>query len=456
MIRSLLTISLIAVTASTLAAQAPGGVGQSFWSNPTMVAKFLGSYGILSNVEPKLTTEETEAFKKFAEQMKTDQNAATATIRGMVKGDGSHGAQTDFVMGNLNFQAGRVDEALKNYRDAIKKFPDFRRAHNNLGIILAQRGNYKEAITHLAKSVEFGGGDAVTYGLMAYGYLQQNLYLSAEIAYRNALIFEPDNTDWILGLSKSLLESRKFDETALLLDDMLKSQPSNADLWLFQANAYLGLGDVNRAAANLEIVRRLGKIQPQTLAQLGDLFADAGAHDLALSAYQEAISKDPQLPIPGLMQSAELLVAGGGYQQGAQLISQIRSTLSRSLSDSDKLFLLKIEARIAASRGEAGAAAETLEQIIDTNPLDAEALLLLANLYATRGESEKADFLFSRAERVRGSEVEALVQRARFLVRESKYSKALPLLERAQAMKADEHVSRFIEQVRAASRSASF
>jgi Flp pilus assembly protein TadD len=156
------------------------------------------------------------------------------------------------------------------------------------------------------------------------------------------------------------------------------------------------------------------------------------------------------------MQSAELLVAAGGYQQGAELITQIRSTLGRSLSDGDKLLLLKMEARIAASRGEAGPAADTLEQIIDTNPLDAEALLLLANLYANRGESEKADFLFSRAERIRGSEVEALVQHARFLVRQSKYSKALPLLERAQSMKADEHVSRFIEQVRAASRSASF
>jgi tetratricopeptide (TPR) repeat protein len=237
---------------------------------------------------------------------------------------------------------------------------------------------------------------------------------------------------------------------------MLKSQPANADLWLFQANAYLGLGDVKRAASNLEIVRRLGKIQPQILAQLGDLFADAGAHDLALSAYREALSKDSNLPIPGLMQSAELLVAAGGYQQGAELITQIRSTLGRSLSDGDKLLLLKMEARIAASRGEAGPAADTLEQIIDTNPLDAEALLLLANLYANRGESEKADFLFSRAERIRGSEVEALVQHARFLVRQSKYSKALPLLERAQSMKADEHVSRFIEQVRAASRSASF
>lgn len=455
MIRSLVTLTLVAATASTIAAQAPRGVGQDFWSNPALVAKFVGSYGMIASVEPRLGTEETEAFKRFAEAMKTDANAATAIIRALIKTDGTHSAQVDFVMGNLAFQGGRVDEAVKFYQDAIRKFPDFRRAHNNLGIILAQRGQHKEAITHLARTIETGGGDAVTYGLMAYGYLQQNLYLSAEIAYRNALVFEPDNTDWILGLAKSLLESRKYDEAALLLDDMLKGQQENADLWLFQANAYLGKGDLGRAAANLEIVRRLGKIQPEMLARLGDLFAEAGAHDIALGAYQEALAKSPRLPIPGLMRSAELLVVTGGHQQGAQLVSQIRSTLGRNLSDADQVFLQKIEARIAASRGEVGDAAALLEQVVENNPLDAEALLLLADVYARRGEVEKADFLFTRAARIRGSEAEALVQHGRFLVRNGKYSDGLAVLERAQSMRPNEHVSRFIEQVRAAARSAS-
>lgn len=456
MIRALLSISLIATAASPLAAQAPRGIGQDFWSNPRMVDKFVGSYGMITAVEPKLSTEETELLKKMAEQMKVDANAATNLIRGAMKADASHSAQIDFIMGNLNFQAGRVDEAIRNYREAIRKFPDFRRAHNNLGIILAQRGQYKEAITHLAETIESGGGDAVTYGLMAYGYLQQNLLLSAEIAYRNALVFEPENTDWILGLAKTLLNSRKFDEAVLLLDDMIKTQPNNADLWLFQANGYLGKGDVKRAAANLEIVRRLGKIQPEMLARLGDLFAEAGAQDLALNAYMEALAKNPRLPIPGLLQSAELLVAQGGHQQGTQLIAQIRSTQGRNLSDADTVFLQKIEARIAASRGEVGDAAKSLEQIVETNPMDAEAILLLANVYARRGDIEKADFLFTRASRIRGSEAEALVQHARFLVRNGKYSKALPLLDRAQNMRPTEQVGRFIVQVRSAARSASF
>lgn len=455
MIRSLLSLSLLAAAASPLVAQAPRGVGQDFWSNPSMVNKFVGSYGMITSVEPKLTTEEIELLKKVAEGMKTDANLAANLVRGAMKPDASHSAQIDFVMGNLNFQAGRVDEALRNYREAIRKFPDFRRAHNNLGIILAQRGQFKDAIIHLAETIETGGGDAVTYGLMAYGYLQQGLLLSAEIAYRNALVFEPDNTDWILGLAKTLLDSLKYDETVLLLDDMLKTQPTNADLWLFQANGYIGKGDMKRAAANLEIVRRLGKIQPGMLAVLGDLFAEAGAHDLALDAYQEALAKNPRLPMPGLLQSAELLVAQGGHQQGSQLISLIRSNQGRNLSASDTVFLLKIEARIAASRGEVGNAANTLEQVIEANPLDAEAILLLANVYARRGDEEKADFLFSRASRIRGSEAEALVQHARFLVRNAKYSKALPLLERAQGMRPNEHVGRFTEQVRAAARSAS-
>ena len=456
MIRTLFSISLATALAGTLAAQAPAALGKDFWSDRSFVEKFMGSYGMVTSVEPKLNSDESDALKKFADEMKSgDLNRAESVIRKAMRSDRNHSAQLDFIIGNLAFQAGRVDDAIAGYNEAIRKFPDFRRAHNNLGILLAQRHEYKEAIKHLAKSVEAGGGDAITYGIMAYGYLELHQYLSAEIAYRNALVFAPDNADWILGLSKTLIEERKYDEAVQLLDGMLKKQPENADLWLFQANAFLGKGETNRAMADLEILRRLGKIKPGTLVRLGDLYAGKGANDIALSAYRDALAMDPRLPIPGLMRSAELLVASGGYDQGAALVAQIRATQGHALSDDDSNDLRKIEARIAAARGNDDAAAGALEQIIDTNPLDAEALLLLAGVYSRTGESEKADFLYSRAERIPGSEVKALVEHARFLVREGKYSAALPLLERAQGIKPDEHVSRFIEEVRAAARAAS-
>jgi hypothetical protein len=47
--------------------------------------------------------------------------------------DGS--AALDFILANLDYQNGQLDEAVDYYGRALGKFPDFRRAHKNLGLL---------------------------------------------------------------------------------------------------------------------------------------------------------------------------------------------------------------------------------------------------------------------------------------------------------------------------------
>lgn len=455
MTRFLLPLLLAAVVAAPAAAQ-QRPLGQDFWTRPAFVERFIGSFGMLAPFEPRLSAEETELLRRVAEQMRIDANAAATLLRAGKRPDGSHSAHIDFTLGNIAFQAGRMAEAIAEYREAIRKHPEFLRAHTNLGIALVRENNFAAAVPALSKAVELGGGDGLTFGLLGYAYLQLERFNSAEIAYRNSIVFDPDNADWNLGLAKALMEGHKYRETITLLDTILAKQPNNADLWLYQAAAFSGAGEPNRAAANYEIVRRLGRITPEALITLGDIYTQTGAGDIALEVYVEAITRNPNQPLDRILSSARALVLRGATEQGTALINQIKSTYRGRLSARDQLEVQKLEARIAVMQGRTNEALPLLERIITEDPLDAPTLILLGQGYAAAGEREKAEFMFSRAALVRGYETQALFAHARFLALAGHYSRAVPLLERAQNIRPTEGISRYLEQVRQAARSAAF
>ena len=211
---------------------------EAYWSNPDNVAAFLGTYGVLGQVEPKISTEEQVVLKNLIEILKTgDKNLAIQTLLPAVTPTGS--AALDFTLANLYFEVGNLDEAIRYYRSSLKKEPNFLRAHKNLGIILVQKGQFPDAIGPLSKTLNLGNPDGITYGLLGLCFLNAGDSLSAEAAYRNALVFAPETNDWKLGLARSLLEQQKFDEAIAILDYLLAAKPEDSSLWLVQANAFV-------------------------------------------------------------------------------------------------------------------------------------------------------------------------------------------------------------------------
>ena len=73
-------------------------------------------------------------------------------------------AALDFILANLYFQEGDLKNAEINYKKATRKFPNFRRAYKNLGLVQVQAGNYKAAVKTISKAIELGDVDGRSYG----------------------------------------------------------------------------------------------------------------------------------------------------------------------------------------------------------------------------------------------------------------------------------------------------
>ena len=295
--------------------------------------------------------------------------------------------------------------------------------------------------------IELGGGDAYSYGLLGFAYSAKQDYLAAEAAYRNALLLQPDNTEWRLGLVRSVLRQQKFADAAALLDVLLEKYPEKSEFWLLQANAYLNLKQTFKAAENLECVCRLGKAKADDLFMLGDIYVSESLPDLAARAYGRAIAADPQQKGQRPLRSAELLAGRGALPKSRQVLDTIQKTLAGRLEEAERRKLLKLQARVALAQGGAAEAVGVLEEVVKLDPLDGEALLLLAQHYARSSQPEKAVFYFERAANIEKFEAEARLRHAQLLVAHSKYNDAVALLRRVQELTPRDDLARYLEQV---------
>lgn len=415
------------------------------WNDPEFTRRMLGSYGFLSEAEPRLNAEEQKVYRdKIVPLLREDPKQAVAELQKLIKPEAS--AIFDFTLGNLLFQTDDLTNAVTHFEAALAKFPDFRRAQKNLGLVYLRAGNYEAAVKPLSRTVSLGGADSKTFGLLGFAQMNLQRYASAEAAYRQALLFEPENLDFRLGLVKCQIAQANYDAALVLLDELIRQFPEKDNLWALQANVFIQKDQPAKATVNFEMLRRLGKATPAQLFTLGDLYLAQEIRDLALNAYLEGVEKDAGANPAKALRAAELLVARGALPEAKQIFARLKAATT-PLAGNDELRLLKLEAKAALAAGEGEQAATVLEKISERNPLDGEALLLAGDHYARTGQKEKAQLRYETAAKLEGFEADALLKQAQLKVQGQKYAEAVELLRKAQKSKARDNVQRYLERV---------
>ena len=250
--------------------------------------------------------------------------------------------------------------------------------------------------------------------------MNQGGYASADGAYRQALVFEPENVDFKLGAVKCSIANANDDNALALLDELIRLYPERENLWTLQANVYIQKSNLRRprsawrcCAASAKPRRRIFSCSvisiwrrkratwrsPLTWKRLTAMATKSG----------EGIASTDS-------------VSRGAWDEAKQLFAKIRAT-GTALAASE-LKLLKLEAKVAMSTGAGENAIKVLEQIVGRDPLDGEALLLAGDYYAKNDQKEKAEFRYDTAAKLSGFEADAFVKHAQLLVQSQKYVQA--------------------------------
>lgn len=422
------------------------GFELSIWNAPGFKRWVVESYAAETDIEPRLTASEREQLQRILESIAAGKTDKALKDLQKARGAGSSAA-FDFTQANLHFQQDELEAARAALEVAVEKHPKFRRAWQNIGVIRFQSGDHAGAIPALTRVIELGGGNAITYGMLGFAYTSVSNYLSAETAYRLAVLMDPATGDWKQGLSFCLFKQGRYSETVALCDSMLAEDAERTDLWMLQANAYLGLEQPLKAAENYELVDRLGKSTAASLDKLGDIYVSEELYEPALGAYLRALELDSKGGAGRALRAAKILASRNATAEAGELLARLEAVAAEPFDAEQQKELLRLRARVALARGAGEEQASVLRELVELDPLDGQALILLAQHHERAGEPEQASFYYERAMSLERYEAEARIGQGQLLVRQGRYKEALPLLRRAQALAPREKVREFIEQV---------
>jgi tetratricopeptide (TPR) repeat protein len=472
-IRSHGRLWLLLLLAAPACASAQGiNAPAMLFRDPKFVRDFVGSYGILSDIEPSVSADERALLAKVQELFAKNQysvaeqeivrfikEAAAPTERDKQPVEVS--ASMVFVLGNLYFSSDRQEEARRAFLEAIRRFPRFRRAHTNLGYLYISQNKVAEALPILQRAVELGESSPRVYGLLGYCYLQEKNALAAENAYRQAYLLDPKSRDWKLGLTQALMQQERYAEASSMIGTLISENPNDRQLWLQQANALISQDKKIEAAVNLEVLRLKGIATESDLNLLGNLYMEQGEGQLALMAYLDAIGKAAKPDVSRALKSARILNDYGFPDKAAEFVAQIAKT--GGLSDREKIDLDLVRVRIAQSAGEQEKAGALLQDLFARDPGNAELLLELARHFDTISKSEKdeaasathlgeAKSYYKLAGEKPAVAYQANLGMGQLLVREKQYVAALSHLERALGLKPGDKSSleQYVSRVRRA------
>jgi choline-sulfatase len=127
------------------------------------------------------------------------------------------------------------DGAMAAFDKALEIQPGFAMAHRDLGLILLQKGRYKEAAAHLEQAAQLGLAHPRLYNFLGIAYSRIGRYQDAVKVYAKALDKEPDFAEAHLNLSyvyeklnRPQSARLQYETACKLQTDLCKFQPDKA------------------------------------------------------------------------------------------------------------------------------------------------------------------------------------------------------------------------------------
>lgn len=408
-------------------------LSENDWSNPEFIQRYLGSYGVDTELNPEITPEESTLFENLLPFIEDDAESGIFYLEPKISGESS--AALDYMLGQLYLENDQPEEAIGAYSKAIRKFPNFLRAHKNISIAYMQLNDCDGAKPYLNKVLELGRADGLVYGMIGYCHIEAEHYSSAMSAYEIARLLEPDKKNWKIGYVQATMQAQKYQDAAVAMEEIIADQPDDTNYLLMQTNAFIATNREEDAISNLEMVRRLGSPDGMSYALLGDLYMKNGVPQLALKSYISALDADRRPNFSRAVRAVDYFAQEERWQSAEAYLEKIKASYGARLGDNDQVELMIMEAQIKQGNEQYSDAAELLSVAVTRAPLHGKALLLMAKNNKFLGDYERAELYYNRAAEIENYAYEALTDNAYMAVDFRRLDRALSLLRRASRIK---------------------
>jgi tetratricopeptide (TPR) repeat protein len=196
----------------------------------------------------------------------------------------------------------RYDEAIAEFREAIRLKPDSLFAHYKLGLAYVEAGRYAEgeatcegalAITREKQPGEFDLSNLLT--CLGKTKFQLGKYDEAVNAFKQVADMNPQAFDVHIQLAHALIRKGANEEAIPALKKCLALEPKNALVPYILAGVYLTQGHLDGVIPNLKSAIKLDPNYAEAHFGLGMAYSAIGDKQAALKEYRTLKKLDQQL-----------------------------------------------------------------------------------------------------------------------------------------------------------------
>jgi len=392
-----------------------------------------------SNLVPVHWPDLTKVEADVREQLASLQNSLTSTVSNPATSDSTL-SEAYGTMGEIYHAYSLVMPAQECYLNAHRLAPrDFRWIYL-LGRLDQQEGRADEAVAHylIARSLQ---PQYVALPVnLGNTLLQLNRTDEAKESFSAALRIEPNNAAANYGLGQLALSARSYAEAVDHFEKALAQAPGANRIHYSLAMAYRGLKNDEQAKIHLAQQGPVGvrAVDPlfdglQDLIKgervhliRGKLALESKRYQEAVAEFRKAVAARPESLSAHLNLGAALTQTGDLKGAAAEFDVSLRLDPPNIIAHYNLAVLLANENRHEE-------AIAHLRSVFDVEPNDISARFLLAQELLKFGRSEEALNEFSRVVQANPDNEEALLQQVKLLMGKKQYGQALASLEKAHA-----------------------
>ena len=134
-----------------------------------------------------------------------------------------------FNLGMYYSEKGRADEAIEQFKKALKINPRYARAHNNLGIAYTGKGMLKEAIYEYERAIDIDPHHKRAYYNLGVVYFEQGDFDRAMVEFKNAININPNYAKAHYNLGNTYDKKGLWEEAIIEYKKALTINPRYAE-----------------------------------------------------------------------------------------------------------------------------------------------------------------------------------------------------------------------------------
>jgi len=189
--------------------------------------------------------------------------------------------------------AGNMTGAERRYRQVLEAEENNPVAHNNLGFLLAQNGQLKEAMEEYSRAIELSPGYSTPYTNLGQAYLALNQLTEAGANLDRAVQLNPDDFHANEGMSRLCLLAGDLAGGELFLKKSYSLEPKNELLYQLVL-VLLGLHKHDEARDILDCIKSAGQHDVRWHNLRGLLHFSENNFGEAGRAFRQALGIEPE------------------------------------------------------------------------------------------------------------------------------------------------------------------